>query len=228
MVEIFDIGNTCTRIAEWDGERFVSVRRVATAEFCGTPGDVPKVAACVCPPVRERLGGSGIKFITAAEQSSAVDFSLVDTSTLGADRVANAVAAAALYELPAVVIDCGTAITMEVVDRDRKFRGGAIAPGRRLMRQALHCGTAQLPEIPLDGMMPDKPGCNTRDAIRFGVDRGSVGMIKEFLTQVQLYFPVATVILTGGDAGYYAAEFPEAVIAGDDFTLTGIRIAGGY
>ena len=66
MVEIFDIGNTFTRIARWDGSKFVSVERVATAEFTGSRDDVPKVAACVCPAVREQLADSGIKFITAA------------------------------------------------------------------------------------------------------------------------------------------------------------------
>ena len=96
------------------------------------------------------------------------------------------------------------------------------------MRQALHCGTAQLPEVPLAEDIPMNPGCNTAAAITFGVDCGAVGMIREFIDRVNRIFPVKTIVLTGGDAAYFAPEFPEAVVADDKFTLTGIRIAGGY
>ena len=64
----------------------------------------PRVAACVYPAEKDRLQDAGIEFISALNQHSKVDFSLVDGSTLGADRVANAVAAAEFYPLPAAVI----------------------------------------------------------------------------------------------------------------------------
>ncbi len=228
MVELLDIGNTFTRIAQWDGNRIRSLHRVLTADFSGTGTALPQVAACVCPAVKARLHNSGIRFISALDHDSGVDFSAVDRATLGADRVANAIALAELYELPGVVIDCGTAITMEIVDEKKRFLGGAIAPGRRLMRQALHCGTAQLPEAAMSDVIPERAGCNTADAIKFGVDRGCVGVIREFIAQANRMMPVKTVILTGGDAPYFAPEIPGAISADDTFTLTGIRIAGGY
>ncbi len=228
MVELLDIGNTYTRIAQWDGSEIRSLHRVLAADFSGTSGNMPQVAACVCPAVGKRLSGSGIRFISALDHDSAVDFSGVDCSTLGADRVANAIALAELYELPGVVVDCGTALTLEIVDAQKRFLGGAIAPGRRLMRQALHCGTAQLPEVEISGRVPEKAGRNTAEAICFGIDCGSVGMIKELIACVKKYMPVKSVVLTGGDAGFFAPEFPGAIIADNTFTLTGIRIAGGY
>ncbi|MBR2344990.1 MAG: type III pantothenate kinase [Lentisphaeria bacterium] len=228
MIEILDIGNSFTRIALWDGIHIRSLRRVATADFSGTAGDLPAVAACVCPDVKKRLAGENIEFISAVNHRSAVDFSAVNTATLGADRVANAIALAELYDLPGVVIDCGTAVTMEVVDADKRFRGGAIAPGRKLMRQALHCGTGQLPEVPLYEKVPELPGCNTPDAISFGIDRGIIGMVREFVESAARMFPLKSVVLTGGDAGFLAFEFPDAIIADEFFTLTGIRIGGGY
>ncbi|MCI5779725.1 MAG: type III pantothenate kinase [Lentisphaeria bacterium] len=228
MVELLDIGNSFTRIAEWDGTGIRGLRRVATADFFGTGTRLPQVAACVCPEVRDRLRGREVFFISALEQRSRVDFSAVDGSTLGADRVANAVALAALFPLPGAVIDCGTALTLEVVDEKFRFRGGAIAPGRRLMRRVLHAGTAQLPETPLAKRLPEIPGRNTAEAIDFGVDRGMVGMIREFLAQVNRTMPLRSVVLTGGDAAYFAGEFPQATPADETFTLTGIRIAGGY
>jgi type III pantothenate kinase len=161
MLEVWDIGNTFTRIAIWDGGEFTVLRRLPTVELTAAADNIPRAAACVCPAVREKLSGSGIKFISAVDQHSKVDFSLMDCSTLGADRVANAIAAAEFYRLPAAVIDCGTAITLEVIDKEYRFVGGAIAPGRKLLRQALANGTAQLPEIPLKNDIPEFIGRNT-------------------------------------------------------------------
>ena len=228
MLDILDIGNTFTRIASWDGKKIRSIRRVATADFSGTGTGVPAVAACVRPDVKAQLAKENIKFISAFNQASEVDFSAVDCRTLGADRVANAIALAALYPLPGVVIDCGTAVTVEFVDAEKRFLGGAIAPGRQLMRQALHCGTGLLPDVPLTETVPVTPGCNTATAICFGTDCGAVGMIKEFIARINQIQSLQTVIFTGGDAAYFQKEFPGSIIAGDEFTLTGIRIAGGY
>ncbi len=226
MLEILDIGNTFTRIAKWDGGEFVDLRRLPTGEFPAGKGDCRRIAGCVFPEEKERLKDSGIEFISALEQYSKVDFSLVDCSTLGADRVANAIAAAELYPLPAAVIDCGTAVTLEVVDEQYRFAGGAIAPGRKLLRKALASGTAQLPEIPLADGIPGEIGCNTVDAIHFGVDAGIVGMVREWLTLLRKRYSGLTVILTGGDAGFLKPAFPEAIMADEYFTLNGIRLAG--
>ena len=138
MFQILDIGNTHTRIAFWDNGEFISIKVVdtATLDRCEF-SSIPAAAACVCAEVRKKLDGCGINFISALNQRSEVDFSLVDCSTLGADRVANAAALAEFYPLPGAVIDCGTAITLELVDENRRFAGGAIAPGRALMRSSL-------------------------------------------------------------------------------------------
>jgi type III pantothenate kinase len=228
MLEVWDIGNTFTRIAIWDGGEFTVLRRLPTVELTAAADNIPRAAACVCPAVREKLSGSGIKFISAVDQHSKVDFSLMDCSTLGADRVANAIAAAEFYRLPAAVIDCGTAITLEVIDKEYRFVGGAIAPGRKLLRQALANGTAQLPAIPLKNDIPEFIGRNTVEAIRFGVDTGIIGVVREWLDRVKETYPDLTVILTGGDAGYLASSFPEAVLSDEYFTLHGIRVAAGY
>lgn len=229
MIKILDIGNTFTRIAEWDGGEFVDLRRLSTVDLnkdiIGT-GSV--VAACVCPQCKENLNGCGINFISALNHKSKVDFSLIDRTTVGADRVANAIAAAEFYPLPAVVIDCGTALTMEVVDEKCRFAGGAIFPGRKLLRNALASGTAQLPEIPMGQGMPHEIGRNTFEAIRFGIDNGIAGTAKQWIYEVEKIYGKVNVILTGGDAKFLSPAFPCAVVADDKFTLHGIRIAGGF
>ncbi len=219
---LLDIGNTFTRIVCGKESRIVP-----TAELC--PADIPPgkaAACCVVPAVKERLKECDIFWLSAANAGSFVDFTQVDTSTTGADRVANAVALAALYPLPAVCVDCGTAVTLEIVDENRVFRGGAIAPGRKLMRQALSKGTAQLPDIPLLSQLPSAAGVDTASSIAFGIDRGVIGLVRELLLCAAAQFGnngKITVVFTGGDAAWFSPHFPESFPAAADFTLQGLK-----
>lgn len=227
---LLDIGNTHTVLAEYVPGSGIGPRTTfGTASFSAR--DLPAgmiAAACVVPEVRKRLEGRGIFFLDASNSRGQVDFTRIDCSTLGADRVANAEALAARYPLPGIVIDCGTAVTMELVDEKKIFRGGAIAPGRALMRKALASGTAQLPELPLSEKIPAEIGAGTRNSIAFGVDRGAVGMIREFISAAKEKYEIASVVLTGGDAPFFRPAFPDAVTPGNDFTLHGLRIAAGW
>ena len=227
MFHILDIGNTHTRIAQWENGGFSSIRVVNTADLKCPFTELPAAAACVCAPIRERLKDSGINFISALNQHSKVDFSLVDCSTLGADRVANAAALAEFYPLTGAVIDCGTAITLELVDEKCRFAGGAIAPGRALMRSSLAIGTSQLPQSLLLAEVPEAPGRNTIDAIGFGVGRGALGVVRELAAAAREHLKVKTLILTGGDAEFFRAAVPDAIIPGVEFILHGVRLAAG-
>ena len=136
-----------------------------------------------------------------------------------------AVALAAEYPLPAVCVDCGTAVTLEVVDQNRVFRGGAIAPGRKLMRNALSAGTAQLPEVPLFSEFPVTVGVDTQSSIAFGIDRGIIGLVRELIGCAAAQYGndgKITVVFTGGDAAWFSAHFPESFTAPADFTLRGL------
>ena len=224
---LLDIGNTHTRIAESEGAAIRILRTLPTAEL--TAADLPEgervAAASVVPRAAERLKPRDVMFVTAANCGGVVDFSAVDATSLGADRAANAIAAAEFYELPALVIDCGSAITCELVDERRRFLGGAIAPGRKLQRLALHAGTAQLPEIALATTPPTGTGRTTAEAISLGVDAGTVGMVRELARIMGNAAKIRTVILAGGDAKFFAAAFPEWTVAPEDFTLQGVRLA---
>lgn len=224
---LLDIGNTHTRIARSDGAAVRILRTVATAELSerDLPADDRIAAVSVVPHAAERLSARRIEFITAKNCGGLIDFSTVDAATLGADRVANAIAAAEFCELPALVIDCGSAITCELVDAGRKFLGGAIAPGRLLQRRALHAGTAQLPEIAPAETLPTAPGRTTAAAISLGVGAGAIGMVRELARIMGKAAQLHTVILTGGDAKFFAPEFPEWWAAPEEFTLHGVRLA---
>ena len=223
---LLDIGNTHTRIAESRGRTVKILRTVLTTELAAEmlpPGEV--AAASVAPWAAERLQCRKIDFIGAGNCRNLIDFSLVASDTLGADRVANAVAVAEYYPLPALVVDCGSAITFELVDERRRFLGGAILPGRALMRKALNAGTAQLPAVPLDDGIPEHPGRNTQEAIRLGVDGGAIGMVREVSRRLMAGLELQSVVLAGGDAAFFAPHFPDWSVAAPEFTLQGIRLA---
>ena len=225
-----NIGNTHTSCCVWNGSVMKRLFSVETGVFDHSmlPDGMPVAAACVVPAVRSRLESiRDIFWVSSTNCSGKLDFSKVNASTLGADRVANAVALTACVPLPALVVDCGTAITIEIVDSDRCFRGGAIAPGRMLMRKALFSGTAQLPEIPLSKAVPDVAGVDTVSSMCFGIDRGAVGMVRQLIAGCCAQYGIRRCIATGGDAEFFLNAVPELEKADEFFTFHGIRIAFG-
>ncbi len=226
---LLNIGNSHTQMAEYSNGRMGPVRQIATAELSPEmlPEDHPIAAASVVPQIRERLRNRSIFFLENRHAAAAgLRLDCVDASTLGADRLANAIELVQQRQLPAVTIDFGTAITLELVDENACFRGGAIAPGRMLMRRALHAGTAQLPELPIAAEIPRTVGIDTASSMRFGIDRGAIGMVREWLRTLNdgRALP-CRVIAVGGDAPFFCAEVPELIPGGEDFTLRGVLAA---
>ena len=221
-----NIGNTHTSCCVWNGSEMKKLFTVETGAFDVSmlPDGMPVAAACVVPAVRSRLENiREIFWVSSTNCSEKLDFSKVNASTLGADRVANAVALTESIPLPALVVDCGTAITIEIVDKDRCFRGGAIAPGRMLMRKALFSGTAQLPDIPLSDTVPESAGIDTVSSMRFGIDRGAVGMVRQLIAGCCAQYGIRRCIATGGDAEFFLNAVPELEKADEFFTFHGIR-----
>lgn len=154
---------------------------------------------------------------------------------VGLDRLFDAVAANSRRTAgaPAVIIDAGTAVTVDCVDATGTFRGGAILPGLRLMTQSLHDYTARLPLVDITSPAPT-PGTDTVAAIRAGVFWTLIGGVTTLLTQLSARGPSAPdVFLTGGDAGLLApalgvrvrAAFGHDLIVWPEMTLEGIRLS---
>ena len=120
----------------------------------------------------------------------------------GADRLANALALKKLYSLPACAIDVGTAITLEVVDKQGKFLGGAIAPGEELQLKALQEYTSQLGAIKKLPKSVPGIGNNTANAMAVGIKRGVPWAVIGMLSGVEEYLgqPLESIVVTGGNA----------------------------
>lgn len=224
-----NIGNTHTQILTIDDDGGRSIHSVPTAKFdpASLPRDAKIAAACVVAEKMDALLAHGVRLATPEAASKFVDFSAVDPSTLGQDRVANAVCLAAKAALPAVSLDFGTCITAEVVDAEKRFLGGAIFPGRSLTRKALHSFTSKLPLVDLADELPTCPGTNTVDAIRAGTDTAAVDAVAGFLARLEKVLGSRPAVYAcGGDRAFFlrAPELDGMTDGGDDFTLRGVEI----
>ena len=122
---------------------------------------------------------------------------------VGLDRLCNALAATCLTKRnePVLLVDIGSAVTLDVVSGDGRFLGGAIMPGFRASAFALQRTSQCLPVIEADDLrFPAYPGRNTAAAIEAGLFWGMVGAIRQFLAFAQEGCEQALLLLTGGDA----------------------------
>jgi type III pantothenate kinase len=123
-----------------------------------------------------------------------------DMAAVGADRLAAAVAVNQLRHpsRPAIVVDAGSAITVDVVDQQGVFRGGAILPGMAMAAQALALDADLLPRIQPAQQPPPAVGDSTAAAIRSGLYWGALGAIRELIRQMSAHSPAPEVFVTGG------------------------------
>jgi type III pantothenate kinase len=156
----------------------------------------------------------------------AMDIDVPDPRSLGADRAVNAIAAHAKYPGDLIVIDFGTATTLDVVDFRGAYKGGIIAPGINLSLDALVGNTAKLPRIAIESPKSDNViGTNTEDQMLIGVFWGYVAMMEGLVARIkaQIGRP-AKVVATGGLAVLFDehTDIFDAVDA--DLTLDGLAI----
>jgi type III pantothenate kinase len=155
--------------------------------------------------VREALEERAGRFVKLDHSTPVPLKNLYGTpETLGYDRLAAAVGAAAMFPGKAVlVVDFGTAITFDVVTAAGEFLGGNISPGAALRFRALHEGTGALPS----GSLPEEvefPARTTKAAIESGVVRGIIAETEHYIEAAREKFGDIEIIFTGGDAEYFA------------------------
>ncbi|MDO8500517.1 MAG: type III pantothenate kinase [Gemmatimonadaceae bacterium] len=251
MILAFDVGNTETTAALFDGDAILAHWRVTTSlprtpdEFSlllrsllHAEGMQPEVvtgtAICsVVPPVTQTLAqacedcfGSQPAFVDA-RASLPIRLEVDEPLTVGADRVANTLAASRLWHRDAIVVDLGTATTYDCITADGAFIGGIIQPGVRTSAETLFRRTSQLAATEL---IPPQHviGTRTDECIRSGVLYGAADSIDGLVGRIKGEWSAASpiVIATGGLAETlrpWCRSFDDV----DPFlTLKGVRI--GY
>lgn len=145
-------------------------------------------------------------------------------SQVGSDRIVIAVAALAEHKAPLILLDMGTATTIDVVEPDNVYMGGIIVPGVRISLDALTGRAAQLPGISLD-----KPahviGKNTVDAMRSGMMYGTAATIDGLVDRIaeELGHP-STLVATGGMAQFIAPLCKHDIILDKNLLLKGLNL----
>jgi type III pantothenate kinase len=243
MILLLDIGNTHAHLGLADHQ---GVRRQANIP---TPGWLDGTAA---PLVKKFVGRAPLEgvalcsvvpsatpgvfefaqklqlptFELNARTLSGLGIDYPAPATIGPDRLANALAVKHHFGAPAVVVDFGTAVTFDVVDRSANYVGGIIAPGLAAMTDYLHEKTALLPRIQIrdvDAVI----GRNTEQAMLIGAVHGYRGLVRELLKELRqvLHRRSLPVVATGGYAELIAAKVPEITTVAPLLTLEGLRLA---
>ncbi len=241
-VLVVDIGNTNLTFGLFRGERVARRSRLATAPL-------PSVAmlraalkpyahaesvvfASVVPKCDARIRKAVISVFGFRPKQltpgSALGIKLrVDVpATVGADRIANALAAYRKSQGPAVVIDFGTATTFDCVARNGDYLGGAILPGPKVASEALALKAAKLPEVPI---RPTRRviGKNTVECLQAGIYYGYLGMIDRVLVETLHEFGSKNkpkIIVTGGLGRLFLKAMKLKAVYLPDLTLEGIRL----
>lgn len=251
---VVDIGNSLIKWGRCAGDRVVEKislahdepesweKQLASWQLNGTSewavgGVRPKGRDELVKWLRRR--GDRVAVIEAAAQLP-LKVVLDRPDHVGIDRLFDAVAANAerQSEAPAVVIDAGTAVTVDWVDAQGAFRGGSIFPGVRLMAKALHDYTALLPLIDVTEVAP-LPGRSTPAAMHAGIFWAVAGGIRTLVEQLVAQAEPALaaahpvdVFLTGGDTALLASALEEMLrahsswrfLSRPNMTLEGIRL----
>lgn len=223
MLLTADIGNTNITLGLYDNDVYINEFRLASdKDLSGEEYEILLkslfkdyvIDGCVIASVVEELN---IKFKRAVDNVFGIksvfvsyDINLgITVSTdnpreVGADRIANAVAAAKLYRGAVIVIDFGTATSFDIINSNKEFLGGVIAPGINTQMKCLKSSTSKLPKI--DVSISQKAiGHNTTDAILSGVIRGTACMVDGLVAQCEAELgEKATIVATGGYCGLIA------------------------
>lgn len=253
MLFAVDVGNTQTTAALFDQEKIVESWRFITLRQETADGLAARLYSLFAVKGRslDQIDGLALASVVPTQQASWKEltrfylwtfFDLNATSAtdagsgimvdldrpeeVGADRIANAVAAAALYTLPAIIVDFGTATTFDCVAPPGRYLGGAILPGLAVSLDALSQRAAKLPRVDLSAPPPAVVGGNTVDAIKSGLLHGAGALVdgmKQRIAREQGWDQPA-VILTGGLAHLVAPFIETTTMVDQDLTLHGLRI----
>ena len=244
MLLLIDIGNTHTHLGLANERRVIRQTDMPTASWktrAGLPrlkefvGKTSLEGAALCsvvprctPLVRRAVAGLGqlacLELTPNTLTGIGVDYP--KPNTIGPDRLANAIAAQARFGSPVVVVDFGTAVTFDVVDRSGNYVGGIIAPGLAVMTEYLHEKTALLPRVKIRDTR-SIVGKSTQEAMLVGAVHGYRGLVRELIKELkrELGSSRLPVVATGGYGKLIAQALPEITAVDPLLTLDGLRLA---
>ncbi len=221
MLLVIDIGNTNTNIGIFKENTLIKKYAVAsdinkTSDEYGIiissllllnsmKDEIKSAIIASVVPVLEETIKEGIKnyldiepYVVSYKSKLPVTLAIQEPKEAGADRIANASGAVRLYKPPIIVIDIGTATTFDIIDENKNFIGGIIAPGPYIQAKSLSKFTSKLPKLKIEEAK-NAIGKNTIDAMLSGIVFGHKKMIEGMIEECEKELgKKATIISTGG------------------------------
>jgi len=232
-----NIGNTNVQCGIFDGGSLVRSVRCPVADearlraFLASCTRIDAVAiGSVNQAICNRIAESASRILKADVLIAGKDFEIPIANRtrfpekVGADRLLNALAAYRRARKACVIIDIGTAVTVDAVSAQGEFLGGAIMPGLSASLAALRSSTALLPDISLPMEVPVL-GRDTEGAMASGVFYGIAGAIEKITGMYKREFGSDAAFLTGGGAERFAAALDCVDGVVPELTLEGLRLA---
>jgi type III pantothenate kinase len=244
---VVDIGNTRMKWGACSGGRVGEVVRLPLDDTTIWDAELAKLApprtevrawavASVNPPALQRFlmwaHTRGRTAVFERYTDLPIRVNVDEPEKVGLDRLFGAVAAKARVPAgtPAITVDVGTAVTVNLIDAEGVFQGGAIFPGPRLMSLSLHEHTAKLPHVdPTEALNDVRPAKNTEYAIRMGIEAALVGGVHSLLSFFadEVETPPWLFVTGGGHnllLGAYRSDVYAQLEVVPTLTLDGIRI----
>lgn len=231
---VIDVGNTATKFAVFDRGKPIHNERQPHQLFLTQVKALfeqfPKIEHAIISSVGT-LANKEVDIVSlfckvhVLSHASEVPFknSYASPQTLGMDRIA--LATAAFYHTPngnTLVIDAGTCITYDMLNDYGEYLGGAISPGVTMRYKAMHEHTSKLPLLEVESII-DFIGNTTASSMHSGVVNGVVQEVDGVINQYRERFQHLTVILTGGEAQFFAKKLKNTIFADSKFLLMGLN-----
>ena len=245
MKILVDIGNTNLLMGKYDGQKLTDQARFETNIVITSPDDILKslssfianveyvLISGVVPQAQKNLRilisknfkNISIRELNTSDLGAFIKFNVINPAEVGDDRIINSIAALDKYEPPLIIVDFGTATTLDVVDKNGKYSGGLICPGVNLSIKSLSDGAALLPLITFK-----KPetliGKHTISAMESGIYWGYISLIEGLIERLKNSHEClnAKTIATGGLSKLFENDIKCINYFERDLTLEGLLI----
>ena len=250
MLLAVDIGNTNVKLGTFDGDQLTATWRLETdavrmpdeyavlldwllhrrgmsfddIEGVSLSSTVPAMVPIVRELVANYLPTEAQLIEVKASGNTGIEIAIDNPGEMGPDRIVDALAAAKLYRLPAIIVDFGTATTFDAVDGAGRLLGMSLAPGLRTAMDGLFQRAARLSRIEL-APPQEVIGRNTIAALRSGWVYGYVGLVEGLVNRIKAELgPDSLVIATGGLADIVLSETRVVDVHDPTLTLKGLRL----
>jgi type III pantothenate kinase len=225
---VIDYGNSRIKVGVFQDSILSKQESLSTDElkvFLSQPHDNVIVSSVKADgdEVLNLSHASGKKIALTPQTWLPIQIQYSTPQTLGVDRIASACGARQLFpDDDCLVIDLGTCINYELIDRSGVYHGGIISPGMNMRLKAMHTFTARLPLVqPVDN--PTLIGDSTIACMQSGVMNGILEEMRGIIQRLKLEHPHLRVILTGGDYPFFENQLKPSIFAAPELVLLGLN-----